>query len=66
MEEFDFISTIIEFALSIVAPLVVAYVTNRKTTEESNFFSYLTLAEERFVKKTKRKSNILMAIFFTL
>lgn len=66
MEEFNLIGEIIKFILSIVAPLVVAYVTNRKTTEESKFFSYITLVEENFVKKTKRKSNILMITFLLL
>lgn len=66
MEEVNLVDEIIKFVLSIVAPLMVAYVTNRKTIEESNFFSYITLTEEKFVKKTKRRSNILMAIFWAL
>lgn len=66
MEDFNLGGEIIKFVLSIAAPLVVAYVTNRKTIEESKFFSYITLAEENFVKKTKRKSNVLMIIFWML
>ena len=66
MEDFNLGGEIIKFVLSIAAPLVVTYVTNRKTIEESKFFSYITLAEENFVKKTKRKSNVLMIIFLML
>lgn len=63
MDEFNLGGEIIKFVLSIVASLVVAYVTNSKTIEESKFYSYITLAEENFVKKTKRRSNISMSIF---
>ena len=63
MDEFNLGGEIIKFVLSIVASLVVTYVTNSKTIEESKFYSYITLAEENFVKKTKRRSNILMSIF---
>lgn len=66
MEDFSFINAIIESVIGIVGSLVVVYATNRKATKESNFFSYITLGEENFVKKTKRKSNILMIIFLVL
>lgn len=64
MNEFN--RTLVEFVISIIAPLVVAYVTNRRTEEESVFFSYITLKDEGFVKKTKRRSNLLMFIFVFL
>ena len=66
MDEFNLGGEIIKFVLSIVASLVVTYVTNSKTIEESEFYSYITLAEENFVKKTKRRSNILMSIFLMM
>lgn len=66
MEDFNFINTIMEIVIGIGGPLLVAYATNRKATEESKFYSYITLGEENFVKKTKRKSNILMIIFLAL
>lgn len=66
MEEFNFINTIVESIISVVGSLVVAYATNRNAIEESKFYSYITLSEENFVKKKKRKSNILMIVFLAL
>lgn len=66
MEDLNFVNTIVEVVISIVGPLVVVYATNRKTAEESKFFSYITLGEENFVKKTRRKSNKLMIVFLAL
>ena len=66
MDEFNLGGEIIKFELSIVASLVVTYVTNSKTIEESEFYSYITLAEENFLKKTKSRSNILMSIFLMM
>lgn len=54
MENFSFTNTIIESVIGVVGSLVVAYAANRKTTEESSFFSYITLSEEKFVKKKKQ------------
>lgn len=66
MNDFDYIDSIVEIVISIAAPLIIGYVTNRKSQEESVFFSYITLEEEKFVTKTKIKSNILMVIFVFL
>lgn len=66
MENFSFTNTIIESVIGVVGSLVVAYAANRKTTEESSFFSYITLSEEKFVKKKKQISNILMIVFLIL
>ncbi len=66
MNEFDCFGIIAEIIISIVPSLVIGYVTNRKTQEESVFFSYITLREEKFVMHTKRKSNILMLLFVCL
>ena len=66
MENFSFTNTIIESVIGVVGSLVVAYAANRKTTEESSFFSYITLSEEKFVKKKKQISNILMIVFWIL
>ena len=66
MENFSFTNTIIESVIGVVGSLVVAYAANRKTTEESSFFSYIKLSEEKFVKKKKQISNILMIVFWIL
>lgn len=48
MDEFNLGGEIIKFVLSIVPSLVVTYVANSKTIEESKFYSYITLAERIF------------------
>ena len=65
MEDVSILEVIIDIAVAVV-PLLIAYLTNRKTTEESVWFSYITLTEEKFVKKTKLKSNIYMIILLLL
>ena len=37
MNDFDYIDSIVEIAISIAAPLIIGYVTNRKSQEESVF-----------------------------
>lgn len=66
MDELNFTNIIIEVVIGIVAPVLIAYATNRKTKEESKFYSYITLAEEKFVTKSKKKSNFFMIITLLL
>lgn len=66
MNEFNFTNIIIEIVIGIVAPVLIAYATNRKTKEESKFYSYITLTEEKFVRKSKNKSNFFMIITLLL
>lgn len=59
------INTLIS-TLTVIVPLVIAYVKEKRTKEESNFYSYITLSEEKYVKKTRIKGNVFWCIIILL
>lgn len=60
------IAVLIVSALGVIAPLCSNYFTNKKDKEESEFYKYITLKEEKFVRRTRRKGVILLIIFIIL
>ena len=64
MNYYSIINIVISL-IGVFVPLLVAYLTERKTRYTSCFFAFVTLGEEDFFIKTKRKSNIMLCIVLT-
>lgn len=59
------INTIISFIgvlATIFVPILVSYITAWRMRDESCFYSYIALSDEKFIRKTKIKSIILLLI----